>query len=92
MHSCMTAGPFPLLTVLLPRTGSEGRPHASYTVKMCGNVDCCRTLWNRDVNAAINMLHIFVRWCKGLDRPLALQRGTDPSGPVLDRELLDFPD
>ena len=32
-----------------------------FRVKRCLNSDCSRSFWNRDVNAAINILKLFLR-------------------------------
>lgn len=31
-------------------------------------------MWNRDVNAAINMLKLFLAWTSGADKPSAFDR------------------
>ena len=34
-----------------------------FRVKWCSNNTCTRTYWNRDVNAAINVLNLFLELC-----------------------------
>jgi hypothetical protein len=51
----------------------------SFRVLCCDNSQCTRTFWNRDVNAAINILKLFLHTCvtgKRLDA-FSRQRGVD---------------
>ncbi|KAL3135720.1 hypothetical protein ABBQ38_006188 [Trebouxia sp. C0009 RCD-2024] len=41
----------------------------SYSVRLCRNTECHRTLWNRDVNAAVNILRLFLDWAEGRAKP-----------------------
>ena len=36
----------------------------NYSVRLCRNTECHRTLWNRDVNAAIIIPRLFLDWAK----------------------------
>ena len=47
-----------------PRDGPVSR-----NVRLCNNTVCSRTCWNRDVNAAINLLRLFRSWQMGQPRP-----------------------
>ncbi|DBA74950.1 TPA: hypothetical protein ACH3X1_010296 [Trebouxia sp. C0004] len=55
----------------LPVTERGRRDHGpeSYSVRLCRNTECHRTLWNRDVNAAINILRLFLDWADGRAKP-----------------------
>jgi hypothetical protein len=48
----------------------EGR----YRVLCCDNSNCIRTVWNRDINAAINILNIFLHLCVTGTRPEEFRR------------------
>ena len=41
----------------------------SYSMRLCRNTECHRTLWNRDVNAAVNILKLFLDWVEGRPKP-----------------------
>ncbi len=41
----------------------------SYIVRLCRNTESRRILWNRDVNAAINILRLFLDWVEGRSKP-----------------------
>ena len=53
-----------------------------FRMKRCINSDCIRTVWDRDINASINILNLFLREClsnsnsskKGKGRPQAFKR------------------
>ncbi|KAL3131781.1 hypothetical protein ABBQ38_007499 [Trebouxia sp. C0009 RCD-2024] len=49
--------------------GRRDRGPRSYDVRLCTNTVCHRSLWHRDVNAAINMLRLFLIWAAGQARP-----------------------
>ena len=51
-----------------------GRRSESYTVRLCQNTECLRTVWNRDVNAAINMLSLAIEFADGNVKPEAFRR------------------
>ncbi|KAL3141215.1 hypothetical protein ABBQ38_003554 [Trebouxia sp. C0009 RCD-2024] len=55
----------------LPVTERGRRDHGpeSYSVRLCRNTECHRTLWNRDVNAAVNILRLFLDWAEGRAKP-----------------------
>ena len=52
--------------------GSRDRGPYSYSVRLCANTECARILWNRDVNAAINILGLFLDWVAGRAKPSQL--------------------
>jgi hypothetical protein len=73
-----------------PKTLSE-----SYSLRVCSNNACIRTVWDRNVSAAINILHIFLEFANGRERPGPFQRSNPPSTEVKQtrkrrRELPDF--
>ena len=37
---------------------------ASYAVRLCKSPQCPRMVWNRDVNASINMLHLLLAFAR----------------------------
>ena len=39
-----------------------------FRMKQCTNTDCIRTVWNRDINAAINILNLFLELCHSGER------------------------
>ena len=39
------------------------------SVRLCRKTECQRTLWNRDVNAAINILRLFLNWAEYRAKP-----------------------
>ena len=53
-----------------------------FRMKRCINSDCIRTVWDRDINASINILNLFLREClsnsnsskNGKGRPQAFKR------------------
>ena len=51
-----------------------GRRSESYAVRLCQNTECLRTVWNRDVNAAINMLNLAIAFAEGKVKPEAFRR------------------
>ena len=54
--------------------GRRDRGLNSYSVRLCLNTGCTRILWNRDVNAAINILRLFLDWVEGRTKPLEFRR------------------
>ena len=54
--------------------GSRDRGPNSYSVRLRLNTVCTRILWNRDVNAAINTLRLFLDWVEGRTKPLEFRR------------------
>jgi hypothetical protein len=46
----------------------------NYRVKWCCNTTCIRNLWNRDINAAINILLLFLQDCHDGTRSLRFSR------------------
>ena len=54
--------------------GKKDRDLHSYSVRLCTSIECLRTLWNRDVNAAINILKLFLIWASGLPHPSEFRR------------------
>ena len=54
-------------------TGPTAIP-PSYGVWLCQTQSCYRVLWQRDVNAAINIMVIIAHWLHGLPKPAAFQR------------------
>ena len=62
-----------LKSVNVERSACRGRSDRgpnSYSVRLCHNTACTRILWNRDVNAAINILRLFLDWVDGRAKPL----------------------
>lgn len=53
---------------------SAGRD-ASYAVRLCKNPQCPRMVWNRDVNASINMVQLMLAFAQGDDKPGPFCRG-----------------
>jgi transposase len=49
--------------------GRKDHGPESYSVRLCRNTECRRILWNRDVNAAINILRLFLDWVEGRSKP-----------------------
>ena len=49
--------------------GDRDHDSESYSVRLCTNTECARTLWNRDLNAAINILRLFLAWVNSEDKP-----------------------
>ena len=62
-----------LQNVLAERGCADHGPE-SYSVRLCRNTERHRTLWNRDVNAAINILQLFLDWAEGRPKPPACCR------------------
>ena len=75
MHSYAEYGP------LLP---GHPRPRV-YAVKECQNWWCWRGLWDRDLNAAFNMLFLFWCWVTGHARPACF----GPANPV-DEDAMEW--
>ena len=51
-----------------------------FRMKHCTNSDCIRTVWDRDINASINILNLFLVAClskNGKGRPNAFKRKKD---------------
>ncbi|KAL3143517.1 hypothetical protein ABBQ38_002321 [Trebouxia sp. C0009 RCD-2024] len=67
-HHAMAGMPLPSIE----RCRNDG--DYSYSVRLCSNRGCERMMWNRDVNAAINMLKLFLAWTSGADKPSAFAR------------------
>jgi hypothetical protein len=55
-------------------------------MRTCNNRLCFRSSWNRDVNAAINVMLFLVRELRGEEVPPAFRRGGDgaPEDPMLE--------
>ena len=47
----------------------------SHAVRLCKSPQCPRMVWNRDVNASINMLHLLLAFAQGEDKPAHFRRG-----------------
>jgi hypothetical protein len=62
-------------------TKRDGTTSEVYSVQLCTNTRCCIG-WNRDVNAARNILKVFLAANEGRARPMALRR------PSLGREIM----
>ena len=61
--------------VVLPaERGRRDHSPKSYSVRLCQNRECKRILWNRDVNAAINILRLFLDWVEGKQKPDQFRR------------------
>ena len=56
-----------------PMYGESGG-EAIHSVRRCKSTNCPRTLWNRDVNAALNILHIFLHETFHSARPVVFTR------------------
>ena len=54
--------------------GRRDRGPNSYSVRLCLNTACTRILWNRDVNAAINILRLFLDWVEESTEPIEFRR------------------
>ncbi|KAL3148147.1 hypothetical protein ABBQ38_014429 [Trebouxia sp. C0009 RCD-2024] len=67
-HHAMAGMPLPSIE----RCRNDG--DHSYSVRLCSNRGCERMMWNRDVNAAINVLKLFLAWTSGADKPSAFAR------------------
>lgn len=52
-----------------PHTGER-----SWELRICQNNACPRRIWERNVSAAINILHLFLEYARGRPRPLAFRR------------------
>jgi hypothetical protein len=52
-----------------PETGSR-----SWALRVCQNNACPRNVWDRNVSAAINILHLFLCFARGQGRPAAFRR------------------
>lgn len=50
------------------------RDQRDYGVRLCSNTECIRTMWDRDVNAAINMLTLLTAWVRREAKPAPFQR------------------
>jgi hypothetical protein len=62
--------------------GEEGGK-GIYGVRRCINSACPRTLWNRDVNAAVNILRLFLHQVKGEGRPEPFTRNKNSTQVTL---------
>ena len=49
--------------------GRRDRGPESYSVRLCRNTECHRSLWNRDVNASATILRLFLDWAEGRPKP-----------------------
>ena len=58
---------------LEPMYGESGG-EAIHSVRRCVTANCPRTLWNRDINAALNILHIFLYEASYGERPKVFSR------------------
>eukprot|EP00835_Amoeboradix_gromovi_P000901 NODE_34_length_31639_cov_0.254375.p7 type:complete len:345 gc:universal NODE_34_length_31639_cov_0.254375:12141-11107(-) len=56
-----------------PMYGESGG-EAIHSVRRCKTTNCPRTLWNRDINAALNILHIFLHETLHGKRPVVFTR------------------
>jgi hypothetical protein len=56
----------------------EARP---WSVRRCINNDCNRTFWNRDTNAALNILHLFLCLAQNKERPGPFKRSNNGPAP-----------
>ena len=58
------------------------RRQRNYGVRLCNNTECNRKIWNRDVNASINILNLLLSWTRGDSKPVAFLRAgnLDPGG------------
>ena len=52
----------------------------SYHVRVCNNVLCPRSVWDRNVSAAINILYLFCNYVEGQETPVAFRRGGHDPG------------
>ena len=57
------------LHIMFAERGRRDYGPESYSVRLCRNTECHRTLWNRDVNAAVNILKLFLDWVEGRPKP-----------------------
>ena len=57
------------LHIVFAERGRRDHGPESYSVRLCRNTECHRTLWNWDVNAAINILTLFLDWVEGRPKP-----------------------
>ena len=46
----------------------------SWSLRVCQNNACPRNVWDRNVSAAINILHLFLEYAKGRRRPAPFRR------------------
>jgi hypothetical protein len=60
----------PMQGLLNPCTGKR-----SWTLRVCENNACPRSVWDRNTSAAINILHLFLSQVRGEGRPPAFRRG-----------------
>jgi hypothetical protein len=56
--------------IIDPKTGKS-----SWELRICKNNVCPRRYWERNVSAAINILHLFLEHATGRQRPQAFRRG-----------------
>ena len=56
-----------------PMYGENGGK-AIHSVRRCKTTNCPRTPWNRDINAALNILHIFIHETLHSARPVVFTR------------------
>ena len=59
----------PTQLCLCAERGRRDHGTESYSVRLCTNTECSRILWNRDVNAAINILRLFLARVNGQAKP-----------------------
>ena len=62
---------------LVPQTREQkamSSMYRYYAVRLCQNTVCLRTVWNRNVNAAINMLNLAIAFAEGKVKPEAFRR------------------
>jgi hypothetical protein len=57
--------------------GKDGEVRESYGVRRCQSANCHRTVWDRDTNAAINILLLYLRSWAGLEKPEVFVRSRD---------------
>ena len=74
LYPCMTESKVPTMRGLPAERGCSDHGPNSYSVRLCHNTACTRILWNRDVNAAINILRLFLDWVDGRAKPLQFCR------------------
>ena len=62
--------------------GDDGRSSRLWGVRRCSNTACERTLWDRDVNAAINILFFMLWELRGEELPDVFRRGVSGAAVV----------
>ena len=54
-----------------------------YGIRLCESRECFRTLWQRDINAAISILGILAAWLDGRPKPAAFRRPHEQQAAAL---------